>query len=109
MYKTPIVPGWRKNAKVIPEFLRSKKAHVRVSMTKKGRSAKSSLSLSDKRLEAEKTGGRPYEGMGNLSRLLAKRKAEEEETLRSADADEVIEESPSKRDIGVSAKLTFES
>ena len=78
-------------------------------MTKKGRSEKSSLSLSDKRLEAEKTGGRPYEGMGNLSRLLAKRKAEEEEALRSADADEDVEESPSKSDIGVSAKLTFES
>ena len=59
-------------------------------------------------MEAEKTGGKPYEGMGNLSRLLAKRKAEEE-ALRSADADEDVEESPSKRDIGVSAKLTFES
>ena len=109
MYKTPIVPRLCKNANVIPEFLSPKKAHVLLPMTKKSMSEKSSLSLSDKRLEAEKTGGRPYEGMGNLSRLLAKRKAEEEETLRSADADEVIEESPSKRDIGVSAKLTFES
>jgi len=57
--------------------------------------------LSGKRVEAEKTGGKPYVGMGDLSRLLAKRKAEE--TLRSVDADEDVEESPSKRDIGVSA------
>ena len=46
--------------------------------------------------------------MGSLGRLLAKRKAEEE-ALRSADADEDPEESPSKSDIGVFAKLTSES
>ena len=46
--------------------------------------------------------------MGNLIRLLAKRKADEE-ALRSADADEGVEESPSKRDIRVSTKLTSES
>ena len=74
-------------------------------MTKKSMSEKSSLSLSGIRVEADKTGGKPYEGMGNLSRLLAKRLAEEE-ALRSADADEDVEESPSMRDIGVSANLT---
>ena len=58
--------------------------------------------MSGQRVEAEKTGGKRYVGMGNLSGLLVKRKTEEE-TLRSVDADEDVEESPSKRDIGVSA------
>ena len=64
--------------------------------------------MSGERAEAEKSGGKPCQGMGNLIRLLAKRKADEE-ALRSANADEGVEESPSKRDIGGSAKLTFES
>ena len=64
--------------------------------------------MSGERAEAEKSGGKPCQGMGNLIRLLAKRKADEE-ALRSADADEGVEESPSKRDIRVSTKLTSES
>ncbi len=65
MYKTPIIPSRYKDIKVIPEFLRMKKVHVPIPMSKKGRKVKPSLGMADKEEEeamAERGEGKPYAG-----------------------------------------------
>ncbi|KLO14865.1 hypothetical protein SCHPADRAFT_289326 [Schizopora paradoxa] len=113
MYKTPIIPSRYKDTKVIPEFLRQKKVHVPIPMSKKDRKVKPSLGMAEREVDAElaeRGEKKPYAGKGSLSKMLAKRRAEEEEERLQEvpEEDEVLEKS-TKRDVGVSARIVSES
>ena len=116
MYKTPIVPSRYKDIDAIPAFLRTTKAHVPIPMPKKDRKVKPSLGLpapeESKRLKkSSRHTGKPYGQRGGISKVIEKRKAEEEEErfhekrkLEVVDEDDEMDTdaAPSKRDVGVS-------
>lgn len=115
MYKTPIIPSRYKDSKAIPDFLKPKKVHVPIPMSRKERETKPSLGMASKGKSKgkEKAESKPYAGESGISKLLAKRQAEVEERSRKyntlEDRDEENEEVGGKRDVGVYAKLTSES
>lgn len=115
MYKTPIIPSRYKDTKAIPEFLRQKKVHVPIPMSKKGRKVKPSLGMAEKEEEdetvVERGEKKPYAGKGSLSKMLAKRRAEEEEEerLREVPEDDESSAMPKKKDVGVTARIVSES
>lgn len=103
VYKTPIIPSRYRDSKTIPQFLKPKRAHVPIPMTRKGKPAKPSLGMAERMKSVEKGDGKPYAGRGNLSKMLAKRRAEEEEEKLGTNND------VQKRDVGVSAGFSTDS
>ena len=108
MYKTPIMPSRLRGMKTIPKFLKPKRAHVPIPMTGHNRDSKSSLGLISQHKEKAKDEGKPYAGRSGLNKLLAKRKAEEEEERAEQGLDESAEEHANKRDIGVSTAFSLD-
>ncbi|KAH8108443.1 hypothetical protein DFH11DRAFT_1092365 [Phellopilus nigrolimitatus] len=120
LYKSPIMPSRYKDAKVIPDFLKPKRVHVPIPMSKKGREVRPSLGMAGKSKgkgrDRGEDDGKPYARKGGLSKLLARRrKADEEEGqqdhagLNTGDNEENIEKagaSGRKRDVGVYAHMT---
>ena len=117
MFKTPILPSRYKDVSAIPAFLRQKKAHVPIPMPRKGRISKPSLGMAAKTAqEAEASGheGKPYARTGGVGKMLARRKAEQEEeqerisvktTLTSVDEEDEMDtdlQADTHKDIGIS-------
>lgn len=124
VYKTPIVPSRYKDAGAIPVFLRPKRAHVPVPLTNKGKESKPGLGMPEKSKAGRKKDGRstrdhgkPYARSSNIGKLLARRRAEDNEEGQGVKPglDSVAEEdemdtdqevSGRKRDVAVSARMT---
>ncbi|EJD02118.1 uncharacterized protein FOMMEDRAFT_141279 [Fomitiporia mediterranea MF3/22] len=120
IYKTPILPSRYKDANAIPSFLQPKRSHVPIPMSKKGKASKPSLGMGVKE-DREKTGsssrddGKPYARRDGYKKLIAKRKVDGEDANRGGKIElpSVEEEDemdtdiePSKRDVGVSTRMT---
>ena len=103
IYKSPIVPSRYKSTTVIPQFLKPRKAHVPIPMPAKDRDKKPSLGMANKKKAVEKSSGKPYAGEGGLSKLLARRRAEEEQI--SLNKEEKSKSWSTKKDIGVSVGI----
>ncbi|KAL5490072.1 hypothetical protein ACEPAI_4905 [Sanghuangporus weigelae] len=120
LYKTPILPSRYKDASEIPAFLKPKRSHVPVPMSKKGRVSRPSLGMAE-RYDADldaRDDGKPYARKSNVRKIMTRRKQEEEEDRQKKIADSAltnIEEDDEmetdveppvvKRDVGVSAQI----
>lgn len=122
VFKTPIVPSRYKDAEAVPGFLRSNKSHVPIPMSKKDRIQKPSLGFlmpdEGKGSKKSRHAGKPYGKRGGISKVLERRRAEEEEGRRQGkrileviDEDDEMEmdAGPSKRDVGVSTGMLSSS
>ncbi|KAL5532910.1 hypothetical protein ACEPAF_4684 [Sanghuangporus sanghuang] len=123
LYKTPILPSRYKDASEIPAFLKPKRSHVPVPMSKKGRVPRPSLGTAERYgadLDA-RDDGKPYARKNNVRKIMTRRKQEEEEedrqkkiadstltNIEEDDDDEMetdVEPPVVKRDVGVSAQI----
>ncbi|KAL5511409.1 hypothetical protein ACEPAH_4625 [Sanghuangporus vaninii] len=123
LYKTPILPSRYKDASEIPAFLKPKRSHVPVPMSKKGRVSRPSLGMAERYgadLDA-RDDGKPYARKSNVRKIMTRRKQEEEEedrqkkiadsaltNIEEEEEDEMetdVDSPVVKRDVGVSAQI----
>ena len=125
LYKTPILPSRYKDASEIPAFLRPKRSHVPVPMSKKGRAPRPSLGMAERYgsdLDV-RDDGKQYARKTSARKIMSRRRQEEEEedrqkklvdsTLASVREDDEMEtdvEPPvAKRDVDISAEIPSSS